>query len=414
MLLAELKKVKSIKRDGNLLTGLLNVFSLAVKIQDNVTEIIKLKGADILVEKLFTFLSEDVNEDQQKLIDQVINILEVVVVHGSNIMIEEGMEVDTDKQKDNKSILMNVSIIIDKIVNACEHMVEWGKGIQNTSEQIVAISKILPFLTNKNKEAETKIADLFIQNVKNLHMISEVNQRNFKWEEKFRVEFYLRRLLNCLESGQNHMKDTFADLGIADDLCTYISKTLTSDLMKKESELMNFDKPLSLAFECLAVFLKTNTRSQEKILAQNKQSSIINSIFKLSRTKLQERKLSILAESVIDSLTFPSDLNNKETFDFVKSLVEEKENEKRKKALKKKKAMLLKMKKPGKALKTKALFDQIKEEKGIKCIICQEGYQSKDQDLLGIYVFVKKIVISPDKATLVGEENGYTTVTHFN
>ena len=42
------------------------MLELALKIKDNITEIIKLNGADVLVEKLFTFLSEDLNDDQQK------------------------------------------------------------------------------------------------------------------------------------------------------------------------------------------------------------------------------------------------------------------------------------------------------------------------------------------------------------
>lgn len=65
-----------------------------------------------------------------------------------------------------------------------------------------------------------------------------------------------------------------------------------------------------------------------------------------------------------------------------------------------------KMKKP-KA--NKINLADLAQEKGIHCIICQEGYTAKPNELLGIYVFVKRVEISKDT-----NAQGYNTVTHFN
>ena len=73
LLLNDFKKIDSAKSDSYLLSSILTMLELALKIKDNITEIVRLNGADVLVEKLFTFLSEDLNDDQQKQIDCVIS-----------------------------------------------------------------------------------------------------------------------------------------------------------------------------------------------------------------------------------------------------------------------------------------------------------------------------------------------------
>lgn len=414
IMLNDFKKVDSIKRDSYLLTNVLQMLTIALKLKDNIKEVIRINGADILVDKLFTFLSEDINEEQQQLLNQVIASLEVIVVEGSKLALEEDMEVDTEKKEDSTSTLRNVTILLEKIINACETMVEACRGIQNTSDQIIAISRILPYLTNNNKEAEQKIADLIAPNISSLEMLSEDNQKNYRWEEKFRVEFYCERFLNFLESAQNSVKQTFTKNGIAEELCKYLGRTLTDQLIENEDKLLRQKKPLSLSLKSLTFYLKSNALSQEVIYNCNKENHVLEQIFKLSKTRLKERNLSILAEGVIEAMTFESEMNDKTAHEFVKDLVNQKDLEKKKKAERKKKAMLAKMKKPGALIKKKFKLEEVKDEKGITCIICQEGYQENDKDLLGIYVFVKKNTMSPDKVIQHSEELGYTTVTHFN
>ena len=302
---------------------------------------------------------------------------------------EQDVDLDSNKHEDNQNTAKNVLTITDKIVNNCELMIEACKSLQNTPEQIITISRILAFLTNKNKKAETKIVEMFSKNVNKLMILNEKNQTNYKWEEKFRVEYYCERLLNCLESAQINVKDTLAESSIADDLCQYISVTLSDDLMNQESKLLLFEKPLGLALKNLALLLKAYAKSQEILLSQNKVNNIIQSIFKLSKTKLKERNLSILAEGVIESLTFQSDFNNKNTYSFVKGIVDKENDDRKKKALRKEKAMLAKMKKPGKMIKKNFKLDRV-EEKGMTCIICQDGYQENDKDLIGAYLFIKR------------------------
>jgi hypothetical protein len=65
-------------------------------------------------------------------------------------------------------------------------------------------------------------------------------------------------------------------------------------------------------------------------------------------------------------------------------LIQKDKNEKKLKA-QAKRDMLLK--------KTKFVpsAPKIKEEKGLQCGVCFEGYSNKPQELLGVYIFAKKV-----------------------
>ena len=97
-------------------------------------------------------MSHEANECEQLLIDQVIANLENIVIETSKLA-SDHMEVDNDKRNSNKN---NVSIILDKILNACEEMIKAGKSVSSTPEQIIAISRILLFLANEKKRLNKK------------------------------------------------------------------------------------------------------------------------------------------------------------------------------------------------------------------------------------------------------------------
>lgn len=118
ILLNDFRKIHSLKRDSNLLSSILPLLTVALKIKSNVKEVVRIHGADVLVDKLFTFLSENVDEDQQTLLDQVISSLEIIVVEGSKLILEEDMQVNTDKKEDDKTTLRNVSTLLENITNA--------------------------------------------------------------------------------------------------------------------------------------------------------------------------------------------------------------------------------------------------------------------------------------------------------
>ena len=407
ILFEDLSKNSKRQEDTHLLSWLLPVLNLALKIKDNIKEIIQINGADVLVDKLYTLMSLEANEEEQLLIDQVIAILEQIVIAKSSFASFD-MEVDNDKRSTGKENIKNVTMILDKIINWSEQMLEAGKSVFSTPESIVAISRILPFLA-KTKEAEQKIAEVFSPHISNIHYLERDSCANR--EDKFKVEFYLERFFNWMESANNFIKDTFTEYGIAQQLCTYLSQTLNDDWISNEDWLLKNEKQLSLVLKSLALYWKSNAKAQE-VIYQNQNGDLLKLLFKMSQARTNERKLSILAEGIIEVLANEKDVKCSQAYEFVKGLVDKARLAKRQKA-KKSKAALSKTIKASDLIKKNVSLARIQKEQ-IACIVCQEGYQSNDKDLIGVYVFVKKVTMCPDKIVSHVEEFGYTTVTHFN
>ena len=156
-------------------------------------------------------MSHEANECEKLLIDQVIANLENIVIETSKL-VSDHMEVDNDKRNSNKN---NVTIILDKILNACKEIIKTGKSMFITSEQIITISRILPFLANA-KETEQKIAEVYLPHILNIHYLSSNSQTSK--EDKFRIEFYFERFVNWMESANNLIKDTYTEYGFAQEL----------------------------------------------------------------------------------------------------------------------------------------------------------------------------------------------------
>lgn len=58
-------------------------------------------------------------------------------------------------------------------------------------------------------------------------------------------------------------------------------------------------------------------------------------------------------------------------------------------------------------------IEKLKEETGLFCFICREGYTYQPTKVLGIYTYSKRVVLE-EFETKPRKQIGYSTVTHFN
>jgi hypothetical protein len=56
---------------------------------------------------------------------------------------------DVDQQQENTEAATNLQIFIKILADSCAEMVANGQGLDKTSKKIKAVSKILPFLINR-------------------------------------------------------------------------------------------------------------------------------------------------------------------------------------------------------------------------------------------------------------------------
>ena len=225
--------------------------------------------------------------------------------------------------------------------------------------------------------------------------------KKFSYNEKFTVQFYLERLVNVATGANPDVKQHFTET--CSVLSQFIEAKATKDAMAAE-EILNLSRlPLKLTLQALSHLVVNSQPCQDSLAKPS--LDIIYTISKRSFDNKDLRPLSLLAEEVVKALNTTREPG--EAAEYVKAIVKKERDDKKKAAMRRKQAVLRKMKKSKK--KTQAL--EVREETGLRCGVCYEGYSGKPKDLLGVYVFVRKTKMS--KGVHLSAAQGYTTVTRF-
>lgn len=105
------------------------------------------------------------NQKSATLFDVILVLLELVISE-VNLNDDKGIENDAameiDQQLENQETAKNVQIFIKILGDSCADMVANGQGLDKTSKKIKAVSKILPFLINKEDVYSQEILIQFI------------------------------------------------------------------------------------------------------------------------------------------------------------------------------------------------------------------------------------------------------------
>lgn len=143
--------------------------------------------------------------------------------------------------------------------------------------------------------------------------------------------------------------------------------------------------------------------------------NLVEKLYSLSLQKFKPMKLVLLAEDCVKLLT--NELACPEVRTFLQSTIDKKKKEQLLKAKKAKMAAKMRMQKKGAANKFLSMAGAVEEEKGPKCVACEDGYTAKAGEILGVYVFSKKMGFrewAGESMGLGSHSQGYTTVTHNN
>lgn len=135
---------------------LFKLLGFALKLKSNRLELLKQrKTVDNLAKRLLESVGMQSQVENQKsatLFDVILVILELVISE-VNLNDDKGIENDAvmeiDQQLENQETAKNVQIFIKILGDSCADMVANGQGLDKTSKKIKAVSKILPFLINK-------------------------------------------------------------------------------------------------------------------------------------------------------------------------------------------------------------------------------------------------------------------------
>ena len=173
---------------------------------------------DHLAKRLFESVGLQSNAESQKgmtLFDVIISILELIIMEvnkteNSSSTIQASLEsMEIDQQQENIESAAHVDLFIKILSDSCDDMVANGFGLDKTSKKIKAVSKILPFLINKEDKTAQSIMVKFIAEA--LTVIPKLdNLAELTSKEKFIAQFNLERVIEILDSipfTKNYLKD---------------------------------------------------------------------------------------------------------------------------------------------------------------------------------------------------------------
>lgn len=171
-------------------------------------------AVDHLAKRLFESVGMQSQIEGQKgmtLFDVILVILEqiigeVTILEDPNLVSEvERMEIDHE----NAEAATHVQIFIQILTDSCEEMLSNHHALDKTSKKIRAVSKILPFLINKEDMSAHQIIISFIaESLTKIPLLDQLSQMTSK--EKFIAQFNIERVIEILESTpvtKNFFKD---------------------------------------------------------------------------------------------------------------------------------------------------------------------------------------------------------------
>ncbi|XP_052869267.1 protein purity of essence [Anopheles cruzii] len=236
-------------------------------------------------------------------------------------------------------------------------------------------------------------------------------------EEEFKMELFC-----VLTTGIEHnsiggtLKDYIMGLGIVDRALEYIrshAPCVKPTLLRTDSdELKEFISRASLKYILRALTgLATKHEATQLAVAKD----IIPIIHRLEQVSSDEH-VGSLAENLLEALcTEPATAKRvQEVRDFTRAEKKRLAMATREKQLD---ALGMRTNEKGQVTAKGAILSQIeklREETGLACFICREGYACQPNKVLGIYTFTKRANVEEYEMKPTKKTVGYTTVTHFN
>lgn len=235
-------------------------------------------------------------------------------------------------------------------------------------------------------------------------------------EDEFKMELFCV-LTNQIEHNSigGTLKDYIISLGIVDDAITYINKhapCVKPTLLRIDSdELKEFISRPSLKY-ILRFLTGLATKHEATQVAVSKE--IIPIIHRLEQVSSDEH-VGSLAENLLEALCTDEGTAKRvqEVRDFTRAEKKRLAMATREKQLD---ALGMRTNEKGQVTAKGSILQKIeklRDETGLTCFICREGYACQPSKVLGIYTFTKRTNVE-EYELKTRKTVGYTTVTHFN
>eukprot|EP01022_Parablepharisma_sp_SALTPOND_P028392 TRINITY_DN70896_c0_g1_i1.p1 TRINITY_DN70896_c0_g1~~TRINITY_DN70896_c0_g1_i1.p1 ORF type:complete len:3116 (-),score=321.18 TRINITY_DN70896_c0_g1_i1:2948-12295(-) len=395
-MLMQLKRIGSLEKEGGVAEKIVKLLGIAAQTKQCRKRIAELKGVDILAAKLIEFLPTYEKEEVE-----TINILIKIVTD----IISEATITYTKDNGENRAY-------VEKIINRLNNLSAKFTHKESGNKYLSALTHILPYFAYGKPDATECLLEYFRTWIK-----PETLELLQNGPAKTQFTFHLARISDILNSVPPHdplIKDGLLNCGLVTNLLEYLKRTVwPTDEEDQEEALTKKNYSIQKCFNILLKLCKDHGNTQRAILT----SGMVESLYRLQMAKFSSpiaNEIPIAAETIIEELG-KSDKPCKECYDFVHQLIKKTKEENRIKANRKKAEVLRQLKAKASLVHMSPIMSTTNSEE-LKCLVCNEGYRLKPNEILGAYVYTLQTPIrgndnfmEPYTSTM-----GFSTVTHFN
>ncbi|XP_052093919.1 E3 ubiquitin-protein ligase UBR4-like [Mytilus californianus] len=403
VMLERLASIKDLVLGKQLMTVLLKLFSYAVNVKANRLELLKpeMNTLTVMLGALNLALWAEQESGTsatkgQTITEQVLQIMEVILLEASNQPAEKFREFS--KLCGDKDQLM---LLLDRINSPF---------VRSNNSILQELMRLIPFMAFGDEEKLTALINHFKPYLDFAKYDVEHTQ-----DESVHIDCFcvIAAGIENNENG-NKLKDMILDNGIVKLCIDYIlqnSPVIKTLLPTDVANWKDFlEKPsLSYILRLLTGLCAGHTPTQLVV-----GSELIAVLHKLEQAS-SDQHIGTVAENLLEALS-----GNEKVSEKIEEVRQQTKAEKKKRAMAKREKQLgalgmMTNEKGQVTVKSSVLkqMDDIKEETGLTCCICREGYRCQPQKVLAIYTFTKRVNLDdfdnkPRKAI------GYSTVSHFN
>jgi hypothetical protein len=258
----------------------------------------------------------------------------------------------------------------------------------NSKEVVARLTQLLPYFCHESEKSCRTLVEYFSRSLNFSELKSNIAYSDPK------MDIWMM-ILDALPVSHTLLRDVMVEMNITPRLIAEFSQ-INPDVTAHEN--------ISSCLRALAGLLRGHAASQRLLTYE-----LIELVFSIRKIS---SKIGIMSEMLIEAIIHEPNSDN-ETKQKLKELTSGEEIERKKKAAEKKDQILKEF-----VTRDLSAFDEmLAEEPGLSCVICQEGYTLRPQDLLGFYIYSKPVIVSTFIENLSNVAEHFTVmslVTHFN
>jgi E3 ubiquitin-protein ligase UBR4 len=415
---AVIQRFNDFQKDHEIAYLAFKLLFYSCKVKANCRAMLNLGGINLLLSKLK--LAAQQQQYASDLAELVLQTLELLVQQANTM--KGGVDF---LRRSTDGMAKSQGYNVEDGISQMQMLLRLAIPLAKTNPKILrTISRIVPFLTY----GERKIMEILVEHFLPFLDFERFDQQHLEPDEmqqSLHLEFLANICdnINTVEEYANMLKEVFLTKKITQRLASYLSNLFSKQMDQAQdiSESPEWkdavSKPsLVYVLQYLTGLSRSHLPTKKLIYDQNL-IPIIHLLTKVTAVK----RVGNLAENLLETLR-EEDEGSEAIRMAVENISGEEMRQKRKQAEEHRKKVLqeLNLNRIGEnkvASASKMVIEgmeDLEEEAGLKCMVCQEGYTFKPMEILGVYTFSKRVNMGMLMESKGRQDSGFTTITNFN